>query len=54
MGKLLIRAGQWISKTWNKYCCLHNSIMSKLIIKVDSCPNQLCTCKKWKEHHQEA
>jgi hypothetical protein len=46
MGKLFVKLGNWITKMWCKYCCLYNSIIVKLIIKVDSCPNQICVCKK--------
>mgnify|MGYP003667506756 FL=1 len=46
MGKLLVKFGTWVSKIWCKYCCFHNSIVAKLIFKVESCPNQMCACKK--------
>ena len=46
MGKLLVKLGTWISKAWCKYCCFYNSVVAKLIIKVDNCPNQICQCQK--------
>jgi len=46
MGKLLIKLGYWVTKIWCKFACFYNSIVAKLIIKVDSCPNQICVCKK--------
>jgi hypothetical protein len=48
MGKLLVKLGLWIQDVWCKFSCFYNSLVVKLIIKVDSCPNQVCTCKKWK------
>jgi len=48
MGKLLVKLGLWVQGVWCKFACFYNSLVVKLIIKVDSCPNQVCSCKKWK------
>lgn len=36
----------WMQSIWCKFQCGWNWIVSKLMFKVDSCPNKLCTCKK--------
>ena len=48
MGKLLVKLGLWVQGVWCEFACFYNSLVVKLIIKVDSCPNQVCKCKKWK------
>ncbi len=46
MGKLLVKLGTWISKSWIKVLCKWNWLVSKLIVKVESCPVSECMCKK--------
>jgi len=46
MGKLLVKIGRWIIKTWSHMLCLYNKMVMKLTVKVEGCPNQTCTCKK--------
>lgn len=46
MGKLLVKLGLWIQVVWCKFACFYNFLVSKLIIKVDTCSNQICSCKK--------
>jgi hypothetical protein len=46
MGKFFVKIGNWISAFWCKLQCKWNSILVKLTVDVDSCPNKLCKCKK--------
>lgn len=45
MGKALIWLGTKISAFWCKILCWWNSLLIKLTVEVDSCPNKLCKCK---------
>jgi hypothetical protein len=46
MGKLLVKLGLWIQRLECKFQCSWNWLISKLLFKVDTCPNKLCTCSK--------
>jgi hypothetical protein len=46
MGKALIWLGNKISEGWTSLICLWNSILIKLTVDVDKCPNKLCKCKE--------
>ena len=46
MGKLLVKLGLWVQGVWCEFACFYNSLFGKLIIKVESFPNQVCKCKK--------
>ena len=46
MGKLFVKLGLWMPSLWCKFQCGWNWMVSKLMFKVASCPNKLCTCKK--------
>ena len=48
MGKLLVKVGLWISKTWGRFICFYNKCILKLIIKTGNCPNKTCNCKNKK------
>ena len=50
MGRLLVKLGLWIQAFWCKLQCYWNALVSKLIFKVESCPNQLCSCKNDKAY----
>jgi len=47
MGKLFVKIGLWMQKVWCKFQCNWNWLVSKLLFNVASCPNKLCTCKKY-------
>jgi hypothetical protein len=46
MGKLLVKLGYWIQKSWCNVLCKWNWTISKLIINVNDCPIAECICKK--------
>lgn len=46
MGKRLIWLGEKIVSLWCSIQCKWNWIIFKLMFKVESCPNKLCTCNK--------
>ena len=46
MGKLLVKLGLWIQGLECKFQCNWNWLISKLLLKVDTCPNKLCACSK--------
>ena len=50
MGKLLVRLGLWMQSLKVKMKCKWNTMMSKLMFKMNrECPdNFLCICKKSK------
>jgi len=46
MGKGLIWIGEKIVAFNRATVCQWNNIMFALMIKVDDCPNKICSCKK--------
>lgn len=46
MGKLFVKLGLWIQGAWCKFQCWWNTIISKLLFNVESCPYKLCKCNK--------